>query len=104
MESRWNYSMRKDSGLDLLEFLPAHCIYLSYTDDSLVHCKLFEVQENNLLRALALQVAARIEHFQSKFFNINIRDLGQFPCRRLIQRCAGRGTEHQRIGNNRGAQ
>ena len=46
--------MRLHDLLDLFQLIPAHGIHLSHTEDCIIDCKLFEVKEADLFRALAL--------------------------------------------------
>ena len=56
----------------------------------------------NLFRSLISESGARAEHLLSILARIDLCDLGQSKTGHLITRRAGRRSEQQRIGNNRG--
>ena len=93
--------MRLHDPAYLLQFIRTHGVNLSDTEHCIVDCKLFKIEETDFFRTLSFQITSGIEHLLSQTFNLHTCDLGKLSRCILIQRRAGRRTEHQRIRNNR---
>ena len=74
---------------DSLQLLRVHGIDLAHAEGNILHNKLLEILVKDLLRRLIPEIAAGLEHFRGKLFNMDFRDPGQGFRRRLVHGSAG---------------